>query len=288
MSAPWISAAVAIRPIGQSLLRSVERVAEDILRDLFSDVLDWPLEDVVVQVGRADLTLSSLGVKHVVVEVKRPGSLRWDRRGVAAALDQARRYADEQRVKAVAVSDGDMLYAADLVGGGFRDRVFVDLASSQPPAALWWVSLHGIYRPCPPLEPAARLPDARSAVDGQAAVDDIELLHGKYHIPARCFAYVGAAGDPKTWKLPYLLADGQPDSARLPGALGSILRDYRGRKVSLPRAAIPDVLVRLGRAAKQLGKLPCQNDATSPTYRDAHDALAQFERLGDVGCCLPS
>ena len=55
----------------------VEKVAENILEDLFTKVLDWDLADVDLQVGRADIVLSELGVKRLVLEVKRPGSLAW-------------------------------------------------------------------------------------------------------------------------------------------------------------------------------------------------------------------
>ena len=54
----------------------VEKVAENILEDLFTMVLDWSLDDVNLQVGRADVVLSELGIKRLVLEVKRPGTLR--------------------------------------------------------------------------------------------------------------------------------------------------------------------------------------------------------------------
>jgi len=98
----------------------VEKVAEEIVQDLFTDVLDWSLEDVVLQVGRADIVLTDMGVKRLVLEIKRPGALSWNRRSVEIALDQAGRYAAAQKVNAVAVSDGNLLYAADIVGGAFE------------------------------------------------------------------------------------------------------------------------------------------------------------------------
>jgi hypothetical protein len=89
-------------------------VAENICEDLFTQVLDWNLADVNLQVDRADIILSELGIKRLVLEVKRPGSLAWHRPAVDAALSQARAYAADQKVGAVAVSDGQMLYAADV------------------------------------------------------------------------------------------------------------------------------------------------------------------------------
>ena len=262
----------------------VEKVAEGIVEDLLTEVLDWPLADVNPQIGRADFVLSQLGVKHLVLEVKRPGSLAWHQAAVDAALDQARGYAAEQKVGAVAVSDGRMLYAADVAGGGLRPRLHVDLDAHEPPIDLWWISVHGIYRECP--EPAAPLPsDPGPGAGPCGAPPPGELLQHKHRLPARCFAYVGMADEPGTWKLPYLLADGQPDLKRLPKAIQSILSDYRGAKVSIPREAVPDVLVRLGRTAASLGRMPCQDPSAAGAYVHVHEALDQFGRLGEVGCC---
>jgi hypothetical protein len=262
----------------------VEKVAEDILEDLFTMVLDWSLDDVNLQVGRADVVLSELGIKRLVLEVKRPGALLWHRRAIEAALDQARRYAAEQRVGAVAVSDGHMLYAADVVGGGLRDRVLVALDLDAAPRELWWVSVHGIYRPGPTNAPElTRLLDVTPVSASEAPADG--LVHPKYHLPSRCFAYVGAANEVHTWKLPYLLLTGVPDTKRLPKAIQSILSNYRGAKVDIPREQVGDVLVRLAIAAAILRKLPCQCTEPSPAYVEAHQALEQLERLADVRCC---
>ncbi|MGH9303514.1 MAG: hypothetical protein ACRDZ5_03765 [Acidimicrobiales bacterium] len=75
----------------------VEKVAENILEDLLVDVLDWSLADVNLQIGRADVVLSALGIKRLVLEVKRPGTLTWNRPAVEDALDQDQRYAAIQR-----------------------------------------------------------------------------------------------------------------------------------------------------------------------------------------------
>jgi len=115
---------------------AAEKVAENILEDLFTGPLDWSLADVNYQVDYADLELTRLGIKHLLVEVKRPGALAWNRQAVVDALDQARRYAHSQKVTAVAVSDGHMLYAADVGEAGLRDRAFVALDSTTPHADL--------------------------------------------------------------------------------------------------------------------------------------------------------
>ena len=265
----------------------MEKIAENILEDLFTTVLDWPMENVRPQVERADIVLTRLGLKYLVLEVKRPGSLTGRRAAIEGALVQARRYADDQRVKAVAVSDSIMLYAADVVGGGLRPRVWLQLDTDEAPEDLWWLSVHGIYRLRPDLPTGLGMlsdhnGDVGSGVDLGAAGE----LHPKYKVAMQCFAYVGAANDTRTWKLPYLLADGiTPDAKRLPKAIQCILSNYRGAVVDIPETDVGDVLVRLGTAAAVLRKMPCQKPSTAPAYCEAHQFLEQLNRLADVGCC---
>jgi hypothetical protein len=264
---------------------AAERVAENILEDLFTEVLDWRVADLNNQVGYADLLLTRLGIKYLLVEVKRPGSFAWHRRAVEAALDQAVRYASEQKVKCVAVSDGEMLYAADIEHGGLRDRIFVSLECIDPLECLWWLSEHGIYRPCELAEDAGLLLLSEPTVQEARTVPTAEepLLHHKYKIPARCFAYVGDASNPATWKLPYRLADGRIDVNRLPKAIQAILSNYRGANVSsVPEADIPDVLVRLARAATSLGRMPHQSGDTAAIYVQLAEVLKQLERMDEV------
>jgi hypothetical protein len=110
-----------------------------------------------------------------------------------------------------------------------------------------------------------------------------DLVHPKYHLPAQCFAYIGSAADPKTWHLPYLLADGTPDLARLPKAIQAILSNYRGAHVSsVPETAIPEVLVTLARTAHQLGKLPANGPDTARAYMQLQEALEQLDRLAEA------
>ncbi len=177
---------------------AAEKVAETILEDLFTGVLDWELSDVNYQVGYSDMLLTRLGIKYLLVEVKRPGMLAWSRRAVESALDQARRYADEQKVPCISVSDGTMLYAADLRHGGLEDRVFASLESPEPPEALWWLSVHGVYRERAVAGDAALrlLPEMPVGETTIPVADGDGLLHPKYHLPAHCFAYVGNAADP--------------------------------------------------------------------------------------------
>jgi hypothetical protein len=264
---------------------AAEKSAENILEDLFTTVLDWPLADVLLQQQRADIVLSGSGFKRLVLEVKRPGSLTRHRAAIHRTLDQARRYAAEQCIGAVAVSDATMLYAADVIDGVLRDRALVMLDTEQPPPALWLLSVRGIYQVPPVL--AVDL-DAGPRDDGIAiagATDAGALVHPKYKRGMHCFAYVGAANDTRTWKLPYLLADGTIDVKRLPKAIQCIVSSYRGANVVIPREACGEVMVLLATAAKELRKLPCQNTATAAAYREAHTFLQQLDLLSRVGCC---
>ena len=130
-------------------------------------------------------------------------------------------------------------------------------------------------------------PRCPGASSGPHAHWDLSPAGGakQYQLPARCFAYVGSADQPGTWKLPYLLADGSLDLKRLPKAIQAILSNYRGVKVSMPREAVADVLVRLGITVASIGRMPCQCNPTADAYSEAHEALDQLGRLGDVGCC---
>jgi len=263
------------------LLRGApEEVAESILEDLFTGVLDWALADFQNQVAHADLVLTDHGVKKLVVEVKRPHSLAWNKRAVDEALDQAKRYADEQKVKCAAVSDGEMLYAEDRTDGGWQAKVFVSLSEEEPQSDLWGLSVQAIWRMRPNRKGAElRLiseAPVTSATETGARTGE-GLIHPKYKIPASCFAYVGDFSEPHSWKLPYLLADGTVDTKRLPKAIGSILSNYRGAQVSgIPEAAIPEVLSRLARAACNAGHMPSVANSTAPIYRNLADALDQL------------
>lgn len=98
-----------------------EKVSAGILEHLFTDVLDWSEGNLNYQRGYADIVLShSLFLKYLVIEVRSPGSLVRNRDALQRELAQAKRYADEQKVKAVAVSAGRILYAADVLSRVFK------------------------------------------------------------------------------------------------------------------------------------------------------------------------
>jgi hypothetical protein len=223
--------------------------------------------------------LTRLDVKYLLIEVKRPGSLAWNRKAVEAALNQAWAYADKQKIKQIAISDGLMLYAADVEHGALRDRVFAELQSEKPQEDLWWLSVHGIYRERAEVGDAGLrlLPETEVLEPAATTYADGALLHPKYGLPASCFAFVGHAADPSTWKLPYLTADGGVDAKRLPKAIAAILSNYRGTKVSgIPDRDIPDVLSHLAEAATRVGKMPGQSGETAAVYQQLAEALDQL------------
>jgi hypothetical protein len=254
--------------IGQT---PAEKVAENILCDLFSNVLDWTTEQVRLQENRVDLLLTRLGVKYLIVETKRPGSFDGPA-SIDRALAQARGYAEELNVGKIAASDGCVLQAHDLSGPSLMPRLRVHLSDSIPPDDLWWLSTRGIYR----------RPQAPSAGRLRQVLGDEHLLHPKYQLPARCFAFVGHPERPATWKLPYLRLDGTVDDRRLPKAIQSVLQDYRGEQVRLPEDQVPDVLGRLARAAGRQGRMPHQDPTPAAIYQALQDSLLQMGRHDDI------
>lgn len=256
-----------------------EEITIAILEDLFTNVLDWPLGEVNHEVGHADIVLTDHGIRWLIVEAKRPRWLARNGKALEAARRQATGYALDQKVHRIAVSDAVVLYAADLDAAGPADRLFVSLDDPEPPDALWWLAIQGIWRDCPAsplLEPAGLAADSPGGAE--LAADGPSLrLHPKYQRPAFCFAYVGDPGDTASWKLPYRLADGSVDRRRLPKAIGAILSNYRGEKVGgIPEQAIPGVLKRLGRAAVECGRLTPEATPSSDVYRQLRQALEQL------------
>lgn len=256
-----------------------EKVAEEILTDCFTAVLDWSLESMNYQVERADFVLTTLGIKRLLIEAKRPGALQWNRAAVDRALLQARRYAAEQRITCVVVSDGVLVYSEDLGEIGPQARLLASLGAAEAPEELWWLSQEGVYRR---RDRAAAIAWPESAqvpgADGTPPGDSAELLHAKYHLPARCFAFVPDPTRPGTWKLPYLLANGTVDGARLPKAIQCVLTNYRGARAQIPEPAVPAILEALETAARRAGHMPDQDPAAAPAYRQLAAALEQINR----------
>ena len=172
-----------------------------------------------------------------------------------------------------------MFYAANIEGGGLHDRIFVSLESEEPHSDLWWLTEDAIHRKRMGSDgqQLTLLPHAPIAEAIGMQEDSPLLLHPKYKLPAQCFAYVGDANRPTTWKLPYMLENGNIDVKRLPKAIQAILSNYRGARVSsVPEGAIPDVLRRLAEAAEQLGRMPYQGE-TAEVYEMLAQALKQVK-----------
>jgi len=257
-----------------------EQVAEGIVEDLFTGVLGWPRSDLNHQVAHSDILVTHLGIRRLVIEAKRPDALG-GQHAVEAAFLQAQGYAEELGVTSIAVSDGRRLSAADLVPGGRRSRAEADLSAPEVDDNLWWLSPDGVYRHPTPLQHPGAWRTAPAQEGAEPETDDA-LLHPKYGLPVACFAYVGSVTHPHTWRLPYLLLNGDIDHSRLPKAIQAILTNYRGAHLSgIPEEAMPLVLRRLAAAARQAGKMPPECLDPAPVYVELQHALLQFPASGD-------
>lgn len=242
-----------------------EKITEIILDALFTIVLDWPIANIDYQSGRCDMVLVNQGIKWLIVEAKYPGSFQNNSSKMQQALDQVYKYSETHNVRRVAVCDGYRLYAIDLFPGKFYKRVDVFLDGTFP-EELWLLSTHGIYRPV----------DCEEEKSIQFLLSN-DKLHPKYKLPASCFAYVKNPNDPKTWSLPYLLADGSVDIKRLPKAISAVISNYRGTKVKkIPDTATPLVLRTLEAAARRIRKMPDQLPQTADIYKHLAETLVQF------------
>jgi len=261
-----------------------EKVSEEIIRNLLTQVLDWEEADLQWQMHYADLVLTRNRNKYLVAELKRPSFLKRSLGSNQEALNQVRGYADQQKVNSVAICDGSVFYAADIVGGGLSHRVFVDLSSKTVPESLWWISVHGVYRKA---QFVNEFPvDEKGSHDLENTDEpnlSPQLLHSKYKIPAGCFAYVGDANKTSTWKLPYRTEQFEIDSKRLPKAIQALLTNYRGSGVNgIPPSDVPDVLVRLAKAASSLGKMTQDGSVSAEVYGQLFQFLKQQDRLMEV------
>lgn len=238
-----------------------EKITETIIDNLLTQVLDWCPSNVNYQIEYSDIMLTHMGLKKVIIELKRPHSFTGNDRAFRLALDQARKYADRQKVRAIAVSDGVRLYVADIVDSNLSERISVHLDDRKFPEELFLLSVHGVNK-------KHNGPQLRLNLHSSIGLVD-ELIHPKYKLPSRCFAYAGDSTDTKTWKLPILKIDGSVDTKRLPGAIRCILSNYRGKNVQgIPENSISFVLNKLYEAAKIAKKLPSQNKKTADTYKN--------------------
>jgi hypothetical protein len=265
--------------------RGAEKLAEDVVRLFLTTVVGWSDTELNPQIDRADLVITQLGLKRLLIEVKHPGSLAWNEWAAKQARLQARGYAEKQRVNCVAVSNAFVFHAVDLTGDKDLDRFFCDLTRRDPPEDPWWIGPDGITEKRPFVE-ACRFRTLESLASSELPPppgDGDGLLHPRYKVPAACFAYVEQVDDPTSWHLPYLHGDGSIDVARLPKAIRAVLKNYRGVRVkTVPEKAIPDVLVCLGHAAAAAGKIARDRPPASPVYGELVAALDQLQRLDEV------
>lgn len=280
--------------------RGAEKLAEDIVRALLTIPLDWEDGELNPQLHHADFVVTHRKLPKLLIETKAPRSLAFSTKAINEALHQARGYADEQWVKTVAVSDGYIFYAADRLPRdvrNFRPRVCVDLTALEPSDDLWWVSVDGIDRDRPDPESAGLhllgRPLMRDDDLSESPGDADEPLHPKYGIPARCFAYVPSLENPKTWSLPYRRIDGSVDTRRLPGAINAVVRRYRGTELTkVPEADVAGVLVRLGTAAVEIGKLtaemPCTSSNTYDLLGAALHQVGKFDEVFQASLTIPT
>jgi hypothetical protein len=71
-----------------------EKLAEGVVREFLTTVVRWTDAELNPQVGRADVVVTQLGVKRLVIETKHPGALAWNTRAADQARLQARHYAE--------------------------------------------------------------------------------------------------------------------------------------------------------------------------------------------------
>ncbi len=260
--------------------RVAEKASENIVGTLLTTVLDWSDRDLNWQLDYADLVVTNNFYKYLVVETKRPGLLRSERERWRA-IEQARGYALEQKINRIAVTDGDLLFATNIENGVWTPRLGISLSTPEPPCdELWWLSRDGIHRSHVITHEQffpSRLVQFTSTEDMDDP-DNADILHPKYRIPARCFAYVGNPNRTSTWSLPYLLSDGSVDQKRLPKAIGALITNYRGTKVkSIPDEAMPEVFRRLAIAAETAGKMPQPGVHTAEVYEQLAMIIAQLD-----------
>ena len=224
----FISKRKEILTQGQRFGKSPEKLTENILTSLFTDLLDWDIKDLNYQVDYADIEITKLGIKRILIETKRPGGISWNHLQVQKHIEQALRYASKQKVFMIGISDGEKLYILNFNGSSTEPRIFISLSSDTPDGDLYYISINGIDKK-KNTDVNFKKTNSEKLMDGKTITD--ELLNKQYKLPSRCFAYVGDPNKPNTWKLPYLLYDGSVNISRLPSAIGCIVTNFRGLQV---------------------------------------------------------
>jgi hypothetical protein len=259
-----------------------EKISENILHALFTEVLDWDIKDVNYQVGYADMEITKLGIKRIVIEAKRPGGISWTESHIAKHIEQALRYAFTQKVNTIAISDGNKLYVLNVDGGSITPRIFIHLDAEEPHEDLYYISVNGVDKNKNINIDFKDNKKENLIKDLEQEIND-ELLNPQYKLPSWCFAYVGDPNKSTTWKLPYLLLDGSVNIKRLPSAVCCVVTNHRGVQVKgIPEKDIPNVILKLAKAAKSVGKLDPENPKMANCYRQLYNAIVQFGYLDKI------
>ncbi len=263
--------------------KAPEKITENIIFHLFTEVLDWDIKDINYQIDYADIEITKLGVKRILIEAKRPGGISWNMKQIEKHIAQALRYAYKQKVSIIGISDGNKLYMLNVKGGLTEPRIFISLDEDLPHEDLYYISVNGVDK-----EKNINIDfkNSKKEVLGKYDSTDTnsdELLNKQYKLPARCFAYVGDPNNPYTWKLPYLSLDGSVNVARLPGAIGCVVTNFRGLQVkTIPEKEIPQVIIKLAKATKSVGKLNPDNPKMANCYKQLYNAVDQMGGLDKI------
>ena len=259
-----------------------EKITENIIFHLFTEVLDWNIKDINYQIDYADIEITKLGIKRILIETKRPGGIIWDQFKIEKHINQALRYAYAQKVSVIGISDGEKLYILNVKGGLIEPRIFISLDTETPNEDLYYISVNGIDKK-KNIDIDLKNNQKESLIKDTEKVINNELLNTQYNLPARCFAYIGNPNKPTTWKLPYLLEDGSVNIKRLPGAVQCVVTNFRGLQVkTIPEKDIPSVLLKLGKAAKSVGKLDPENPKMANCYKQLYNAVVQLNILNKI------
>jgi hypothetical protein len=124
----------------------MEKVVENVIEDLLTQVLDWPLKEIAYQSGRADMVASKDGRVQMILEAKSLKDDAWQRQDMIKALHQAHGYASAHQAGVVVVSDGRTLYAETVSGEQAKPLCFIALDISKSDESLWWLSRGGIEK----------------------------------------------------------------------------------------------------------------------------------------------
>lgn len=71
---------------GRRFGTAAEKITIALLEDLFTEVLDWSPADLNHEIDYADLIITQNGIKTLIVEAKRQGSLAWHQQAVTQGL----------------------------------------------------------------------------------------------------------------------------------------------------------------------------------------------------------